>query len=80
MAGQQRKNDNTNAEVSSTKRGLKEGYDRVTFIVKEDTAYKLNCIASYEDAFLKDIVNDALDAYVSEWEKNNTKIVRRKKK
>lgn len=79
MAGQSR-NINGGNNVSSTKRGLKEGYDRVTFIVKEETAYKLNCIASIEDAFLKEVVNTALEAFVSEWEKKNGKVGRTKRK
>jgi hypothetical protein len=71
---------NNKQVVSSTKRGLKEGYDRVTFIVKEGTTYKLNCIASIEDVFLKEIVNEALGLYVSDWEKKNHKIELKKRK
>jgi hypothetical protein len=58
-------------DVPSTKRGLKEGYNRVTFIVREEITYELNCISSFEQAFLKDVVNQALEAYVAEWKKNN---------
>lgn len=67
-------------ETPSTKRGLQPGYTRATFIVKEELAYKLNCIASMDDVFLKDTVNEALEKYVADWEKANTKIVKRKKK
>ncbi|MGN6194988.1 MAG: hypothetical protein ACTHOB_08615 [Ginsengibacter sp.] len=74
------KSRNTDQAVSSTKRGLQEGYDRVTFIVKEETAYKLNCIASIEDVFLKEVVNEALEKYVFAWEKSNSKIAKKKKK
>lgn len=66
--------------VSSTKRGLKEGYDRVTFIVKDEIAYKLNCIASMEDIFLKEVVNSAFESFVGEWEKKNGKLNRPKRK
>lgn len=66
--------------IPSTKRGLKEGYNRVTFIVKEEIAYKLNCIASLDDVFLKEVVNIALETYVSEWEKKNSKIPSLKRK
>lgn len=68
------------SNIPSTKRGLKEGYNRVTFIVKEDIAYKLNCIASLDDVFLKEVVNSALESYVLEWEKKNSKISNRKRK
>jgi hypothetical protein len=67
-------------QVSSTKRGLQEGYDRVTFIVKDETAYKLNCIASIDDVFLKEVVNQALEEYVTGWEKANHKIPKKKNK
>lgn len=70
----------TTSDVPSTKRGLKPGYDRVTFIVKEETAYKLNCIASIEDLFLKDVVNSALETFINDWEKKNGKVVRPKNK
>lgn len=70
---------NTNKEVSSTKRGLKEGFDRVTFIVRDEIAYKLNCIASLDDVYVKDIVNEVLGAYVLQWEKANNKIKYNKK-
>ena len=69
-----------NAGISSTKRGLQEGYDRVTFIVKEDTAYKLNCIASIEDVFLKEVVNEALENYIVAWEAANKKMPNKKRK
>ena len=68
------------ANISSTKRGLKDGYDRVTFIVKDEIAYKLNCIASMEDIFLKDVVNTAFESFVNEWEKKNGKLNRPKRK
>lgn len=66
--------------VPSTKKGLKDGYDRVTFIVRDEVAYKLNCIASIEDVFLKEIVNTALGAFVDDWEKKNGKIGKQRKK
>jgi hypothetical protein len=67
-------------EIPSSRRGLKDGYERVTFIVKEDISYKLNCIASIEDVFLKEIVNSALEAFISEWEKKNGKVGKTKSK
>ncbi len=78
----QRINAGTTVDVPSTKRGLKEGYDRVTFIVKEETIYKLGIIAKIDEVFLKEVVNDALEAYVSGWEKKypNKKIPKRDKK
>ncbi len=67
-------------KIPSTKRGLQEGYDRVTFIIKDEIAYKLNCIASIDDLYLKDVVNDALGKFISEWERKNGKVGRPKKK
>lgn len=67
-------------QVSSAKKGLKQGFERVTFIIKEGIAYKLNCIASIEDVFLKEVVNFALENYVTEWEKINGKIKNKRKK
>lgn len=69
-------------DVPSTKRGLKDGYDRVTFIVKEETIYKLGIIAKIDEVFLKNVVNDALETYVTGWEKKfpNKKIPKREKK
>jgi hypothetical protein len=66
--------------ISSTKRGLREGYDRVTFIVKDEVAYKLNCIASIEDVFLKEVVNSALENFITSWEKKNGTVGKSKRK
>jgi len=57
--------------IPSTKRGLKEGYNRVTFIVKEETIYELDCISSFDQTFLKNLVNEALEAYIAEWKRKN---------
>jgi hypothetical protein len=78
----QRKNNEVITDVPSTKRGLKEGYDRVTFIVKEETIYKLAIIAKVDEVFLKEVVNNALETYVAGWEKKhpNKKIPKREKK
>jgi hypothetical protein len=70
----------TNQKTSSTKRGLQEGYDRVTYIIKDETAYKLNCIASIDNLYLKDVVNEALSQFIDEWEKKNGKVGKVKKK
>lgn len=57
--------------IPSTKRGLKEGYNRVTFIVKEETIYELDCISSFDQTFLKTLVNQALEEYIAQWKKRN---------
>lgn len=69
-------------DVPSTKRGLQEGFDRVTFIVKDETIYKLGVIAKIDEVFLKEVVNSALESYVAGWEKKNPnkKIPKREKK
>lgn len=71
---------NKSRNVPSTKRGLQEGYNRVTFIVKDDLAYKLNCIASIDDVYLKEVVNEALEKYILTWEFANKKIPIKKHK
>ncbi len=70
----------TRDHIPSTKRGLQEGYDRVTFIIKDEIAYKLNCISSIDDVYLKDVVNTALGKFVDEWERKNGKLGKLKKK
>jgi len=65
------RNAGVSESVPSTKRGLKEGYNRVTFIVKDETIYELDCISSFDRAFLKDLVNEALEVYITEWKKRN---------
>lgn len=69
-----------NREIPSTKRGLQEGYNRVTFIIKDEIAYKLNCIASIDDVYLKEIVNEALGQFVGDWETKNGKVGKQKKR
>jgi hypothetical protein len=58
-------------DVPSVKRGLQEGYSRATFILKDETIYKLGVIASFNRSFLKKVANEALEEYVSAWEKKN---------
>ncbi len=60
---------NTEKKTSSTKAGLQDGYDRTTFIVKEQSVKKLKVIAIKENLFLKDVVNKALDQYINSWER-----------
>ena len=67
-------------ETPSTKRGLQKEYNRVTFIIKDEIAYKLNCIASIDDVYLKEIVNVALGKYIKEWETVNGKVGKQKRK
>lgn len=69
---------NEKGNNTSIKAGLKEGYRRTTFIIKDDIAYKLNCISSYEDEFLNTIVNEVLEAYITRWEKRNHEIIMKK--
>lgn len=67
-------------KVSSSKKGLKPGLDRVTFIVKEEVAFGIKYIKTMEGGYIKDKVNDALVKFIVEWEKENHKIPEQVKK
>jgi len=63
----------------SSKQGLKPGFDRVTFIVKDEVAFGLKFIKTMEGGYIKDLVNDALEKFIREWEKDNGQIPQKMK-
>lgn len=50
--------------VKSTRQGLKAGWTRATFIVREDTLEKLKSLAYWERQELKAVVDQALSSYL----------------
>lgn len=68
-AGRPRKSD-----VYSPKRGTKKSETRATFIVNEDTLRKVKYISVLETRMIKDLVADALDAFICKWESENGEI------
>jgi hypothetical protein len=50
--------------VKSTRRGLKAGWTRATFIVREDVLEKFKSLAYWERQDLKDVVDRALSSYL----------------
>ena len=51
--------------------GTKDGETRATFIVNEGLHEKIKAIAYWEREQIKDIINEALSGYVSQYEKTN---------
>lgn len=58
-------------EVASIKKGLKNDETRATFIVREDLLEKLKAVAYWERLNIKDVINEALDRYVGAYERQN---------
>ncbi|MCZ8162911.1 MAG: hypothetical protein O9275_19770 [Microcystis sp. LE19-196.1B] len=57
--------------TKSSQEGTKENETRATFIVKEDTLDKLKAVAYWERELIKEVVNTALEEYLSRYEKKN---------
>lgn len=69
--GRPRRKDKDNTKARSAEKGTKPGEMRKTYLVKIGTADKLERIAYWDRRKVKDVVNDALAAYVTLWEKRN---------
>jgi hypothetical protein len=61
-------------EVSSVQKGLKTGETRATFIVKEDSLEKIKAIAYWDRQNIKDVVQTAIEEYITQYESKNGKI------
>ena len=55
---------NTQSKSKTTKQGLKEGWARATFIVREDYIDKLKAVAYWDRKQIKEVINEALTAYL----------------
>jgi hypothetical protein len=57
--------------TKSSQEGTKENETRATFIVREDLLEKLKAVAYWERMLYKEVVNTALEEYLSRYEKKN---------
>lgn len=53
--------------------GLKDGWIRATFIVREENLSKLKALAYWERKGIKEVVDDALSSYLSDKKVKSTK-------
>ena len=57
--------------TKSSQEGTKENETRATVIVKEEVLEKLKAVAYWERELIKEVVNTALEDYLSRYEKKN---------
>jgi hypothetical protein len=57
--------------TKSSQEGTTEGETRATFIVREDLLEKVKAVAYWERMLYKEVVNTALEEYLSRYEKKN---------
>jgi hypothetical protein len=57
--------------VDSTRDGTKDGEKRASFIVKEVTVAKIKAIAYQDRKNIKEVLAEALEAYLQLWEEEN---------
>lgn len=57
--------------TKSTKEGLPESEIRATFILREDTLAKLKAIAHWDRKKIRKVHTEAIEAYISAWEKKH---------
>ena len=55
----------------SSQEGIRDGYTRATFIVNEALLDKFKAIAYWDRALIKNMINTALEDYVTRYEKTN---------
>jgi hypothetical protein len=55
-------------ETNSVQRGLKPGETRATFIVQETTLDKIKAVAYWDRCNIKDVIDDAFEAYIKDYE------------
>ena len=51
--------------LNSNKAGLKQGWIRATFIVKEDNLMKIKALAYWERKEIKEIIDNAFEAFLA---------------
>ena len=59
----------TRAIEKSSQEGIKEGYTRATFIVKEELLEKFKAVAYWQRTLIKDMINVALEDFLTKHEK-----------
>lgn len=60
--------------TKSSQEGTKENETRATFILNEDLLDKLKAVAYWDRVTIKQVVNTALEEYLSRYEKKNGEI------
>jgi hypothetical protein len=60
--------------TKSSQEGTKENETRATFIVKEELLEKLKSVAYWDRKLIKEVVETALEEYLSRYEKKNGEI------
>jgi hypothetical protein len=61
-------------EINSVQRGLKPGETRATFIVQETILDKIKAVAYWDRCNIKDVINDAFEAYINDYEQKKGSI------
>ena len=64
----------TRVVEKSSQEGIRDGYTRATFIVNEALLDKFKAIAYWDRALIKNMINTALEDYVTRYEKTNGSI------
>jgi hypothetical protein len=54
----------TSSSISTSAKGLPEGWTRATFIVRQDLVHKVKRAAYWDRRQIKDLITEALDAYL----------------
>ena len=54
----------SDVSTSTSAKGLPKGWTRATFIVRQDLLHKVKRVAYWDRKQIKDVVTEALDAYV----------------
>jgi hypothetical protein len=60
--------------TKSSQEGTKENETRATFIVKESLLEKVKAVAYWDRILMKDVINTALEEYLSRYEKKSGEI------
>ena len=70
-AGRPKRKDKNNEAAPSAEKGTMPGDKRKTYIVKSETADKIDAIAYWDRQTVKDIVDDAFNIKIDKYEKEN---------
>ncbi|MDN3657962.1 hypothetical protein QWZ08_20075 [Ferruginibacter paludis] len=69
--GRPKRKDKDNTKAPSVERGTIPGDKRKTYIVKTETADKVDAIAYWDRISIKDVVGEAFENHIDAWEKKN---------
>lgn len=77
--GRPKRTDKNNEAAPSAERGTKPGEARKTYLVNKQLADWIEDIAYWDRKTTKEVIGEAMAAYVLNWEKKNGKVKPRKK-